>query len=1006
MTRRERWAVVRGLVLLGILTALFVAGPAPRLVAKGHQPARVERLNAAPTPSGAEAAYPLNHTFDATGGTAGTPPANHDFEAAGSSGGGTPPANHDFSTAPIDAGVPTNNGFESDFTGWTTAGTTTIQMDTPHGKYAALGSGGAATSSAFAVGAEAQAFAFDVGYLTTSGYSGVKVYALTGTDFTTSTLLGDRYCLACNRWERITLNAVAYRGQTVKLKLERYLGDVSVDAVVAQVVVPSWTVEGTFARVTEADGNAYARLETGGKLTTAAFTVGSGVQNASVRVRGLSTGADQWYVSVLSGPTFATSTQVAVQASDEPDAWRTVSFGVAQWAGQQVKLEVRRQLGTVGLDDAGVQGVSIPNWTTSGTTTLLTGGPTGKYVRTDGQLTSSAFTLAAAVQQLSLAYKGDSAGALFYVELLRGADFSQVVDLGGGQIPADQTQWKTFKAGVQAYAGETVKLRLRRYFGWVLFDTAGVPEAPLPGWTLTTAGAIATGADSNGTFVTSVSGVTGASLRSSTIQSGIIDRTGASDLRFVALSYEVGFKTGDLLEVYWYNSTGQNWKLFQDAADTPTGYRTRYFYVADFMGQAGYFLIRIAGSGKVYSIADNLARQHLAEPFSRKVGLAIDTSTGSFGFQEQDLATGGGLPLTLTRYYAGHSDRLGPLGYRWRHSFETHLVVTTDGDAGVVFGDGREAFFDWSSGTGTFSAADARVHDTLVKHADGTYTFTTTANLAYRFTSAGVLTSVTDQNGNAIALAYDGSGRLTTATAPGNMSFTFTYTAGGRLATATDPTGAVVTYTYDAAGDLVSARDPLGGTRTYTYDQHRLTRVVDKHGQTLVQNTFDSVHRVVSQTDADNKSLTLVYDTPAKGATRVTDPLNAATTYYFDGFHRTTDTTDPTGRTASYAYDAQGNLFTLTDAGSHTWTVAYDTAGNPTTVTDPLNQPLQMTWTAQHRPQTMRDRRGNVTTLVYDAAGNVTQQTDALGKVWTYTYDARQQADGDQPAGPDDDAHV
>jgi hypothetical protein len=109
-----------------------------------------------------------------------------------------------------------------------------------------------------------------------------------------------------------------------------------------------------------------------------------------------------------------------------------------------------------------------------------------------------------------------------------------------------------------------------------------------------------------------VSGVFGASLRSSTVQSGIIDRTGFSDLRFVALSYEVGFKTGDLLEVYWYNSGGQSWKLFQDAADAPTGYRTRYFYVAEFMGAQGYFLIRIAGSGKVYSIADNLARQHLA----------------------------------------------------------------------------------------------------------------------------------------------------------------------------------------------------------------------------------------------------------------------------------------------------------------------------------------------------------------------------------------------------------
>jgi RHS repeat-associated protein len=981
-----------------VLAAAVAATPATLTRARQAVPPRMERLNPAPTPSGAEAAYPLNHVLDGESTTTGTPPANFDFEAASTSTG-TPPANANLSAAASDAGTPpANHTFEStpDFTGWTVSGTVSIQTDVPHGRYAKLGASGSITSSAFTVDSAAQAFVFDVGYLTTAGYAWVKVYALTGMDYSTSTLLADLSCSACNAWDVASVNAVPYRGQSVKLKFERSFGEVGLDLVRAQVLFPNWEPAGDVKRRSEMDGNQYADLGSGGTLTSSAFTVAGDAQTITVRVKGLTATTDQYTVKLLSGAGYTTVTQVATGTATD-DAWQTVRISAASWLGQSVKLQVLRAgaLGRLGVDDGGLMLIDLPSWTVTDDTTKVTGGPSGAYARTNGRLTSSAFTLATDVQQLRVAYKGDAAGSSFYLELLRGADFSQVVDLAGNVV-GDTTQWQTLKVGVSLYAGETVQLRLRRSFGWMLFDSAGLGERLLPGWTLPTAQPLVVGEDGRGSFVTS-SAATGAnrsvSLRSALIQSGVIDRPNLVDARYFAVSYDIGYSTGELVRVTWYNSaTGQSWVVHLDAADTPTGYRTRYFALRDFMGQTGYFVVQLQGAGgqaKLYSLADNIARQQLAEPFSQTVGLRVDTSTGAFAFAERDLATATPLPLVLSRYYNAHSDRLGPLGSRWSHTYETRIEVSTAGDAGVVFGDGREAFFDWNSGTQTFTAGDARVKDTLVKNADGTYTFTTTSNLTFRFTAAGVLSSISDLNNNAIALAYDGAGRLVTATAPGGAALTFAYNAQGRLATVTDPAGAVMTYTYDGAGDLVAARDPVNQTRSYAYSRHRLTSVVDKNGQVLVTNTLDSVHRVTQQTDAQNKTLTIAYDTPAKGATRVTDPAGGQATYYFDTHHRTTDKQDPLGRVITNIYDTNGNLQKVVDPALNQWQFTYDSAGNPTTATDPLNQALQFTYNPKHLPTTISDARGNVTTLMYDAAGNLIQKRDPLNNVWTYTYDAR-----------------
>jgi hypothetical protein len=444
----RRQACVRLLVWAAmVLAAAWAATPAT--LARSVAPPRAERLNPTPTPSGAEAAYPLNHVLDGESTTTGTPPANFDFEAASTSTG-TPPANSTFAAAATETGTPPSNGdFEAtpDFTGWTTSGTVSIQTDMPHGRYATLGLNAVLTSSAVTVDAAATSFLFEFGSLTGSTTTQVKVFALSGAGYSTETLLGEFKCAACAGWETALLDATAYQGQSVKLKFQRLGGDAGIDRVRQGAGLPSWMTAGAVTRANEADGNAFAALSEAGTLTSSAFTVASDAQGLTLRLKGLTTGSDQYKVFLLSGPTYGTNTQLGFTTA--ADTWTTLRYDAGGWLGQSVKLKVQHYLGRVAVDDAGVQQIDLPSWTVTADTTRVTGGPSGAYARTNGQLTSGAVTLAADVQQLSVAHKGDAAGSSFYLELLRGADFSQVVDLSGNVI-GDQTQWKTLKVGVSA----------------------------------------------------------------------------------------------------------------------------------------------------------------------------------------------------------------------------------------------------------------------------------------------------------------------------------------------------------------------------------------------------------------------------------------------------------------------------------------------------------------------------------------------------------------------------
>ena len=197
--------------------------------------------------------------------------------------------------------------------------------------------------------------------------------------------------------------------------------------------------------------------------------------------------------------------------------------------------------------------------------------------------------------------------------------------------------------------------------------------------------------------------------------------------------------------------------------------------------------------------------------------------------------------------------------------------------------------------------------------------------------------------------------------------------------TVTDPTAATHTFVYDAAGDLTSVTDPEGGIRSYGYSRHRLTTVTDENGNVEVTNTYDDDHRVVTQTDAAGKVLTLAYETPGKGATGRRTPRA--------GTPRTTSTSTSgrrtrwirSGRVIGYLYDANGNLDKVIDPALDEWEFVFNASADLTSTTDPLGNPVSFTYNPKHLPTTITDARGNVTTMTYDGRATSRRSRTRLG---------------------------
>jgi len=386
----------------------------------------------------------------------------------------------------------------------------------------------------------------------------------------------------------------------------------------------------------------------------------------------------------------------------------------------------------------------------------------------------------------------------------------------------------------------------------------------------------------------------------------------------------------------------------------------------------------------------------------------ISTGNGNYFYQHTDFdMPGRGMPIIFRRSYNSLDNYSGPLGANWTDSYNIVLTQPASNLVSIKWGDGHGETFTLSGGV---YVPQPGVYGTLVKNGDGSFLLTRKDQTMYLFTAAGKLASTTGKNGNAVSLTYDGSGNLIRITNAGGRSLALTYDASNRIARITDPLGRTVLFSYDGNDNLVTATDPLNQTTSLTYDAaHRVTSVTLPDGDVLLENTYDSQGRVISQTNGRNFTWTFAYGTPNSTDTTITDPKGNKTIHTYDGQLRIIKITDAAGGTLSYTYDGNNDRMSVTNQDGKTTQFAYDGSGNITRITDALGNTTVFTYDAKndlltatnpkgkttnfsYNPNgnllTIKDTLGNTTGFTYDSAGELTSKTDTDGHTTTYGYDS------------------
>ena len=247
------------------------------------------------------------------------------------------------------------------------------------------------------------------------------------------------------------------------------------------------------------------------------------------------------------------------------------------------------------------------------------------------------------------------------------------------------------------------------------------------------------------------------------------------------------------------------------------------------------------------------------------------------------------------------------------------------------------------------------------------------------------LSRITDPDGHArLAVGYDAAGRVTSVVEGGSArradsTFAWSMTNGTgtstrSVATATGranyvdeyrgnvlvrqslPEGRGLRYGYDASTNLTHVQDPAGWVQVMTYDAagHLLSHSSPLGGgASAVQRwTYDAQHRMLTQTDADGRITTYVYNGANLGSVRPPGPGEGATRMTYDSLGLLLSTTTPVGKQV-FTNDAYGNTVR---------TVEQDLAGLP------LN--------------------GTGSTATFDEAGRTTGSTSALGIKSSWKLDA------------------
>ncbi len=249
-----------------------------------------------------------------------------------------------------------------------------------------------------------------------------------------------------------------------------------------------------------------------------------------------------------------------------------------------------------------------------------------------------------------------------------------------------------------------------------------------------------------------------------------------------------------------------------------------------------------------------------------------------------------------------------------------------------------------------------------------------TGSSSYAYDPFGEITSSTNGAGQQTAYAYDADGDITGITYP-------------LPASATWATTKTVSYGYDITDGMTSVTDFNGNKIAITSDAvgDPLTEVLGSSGDTIT-STYDPAGNLATQTLASGSGTLQSFSyafSPAGTITTETDvPTSLGSpSYTYDSLGRVLSRTPSGGSPATYGFDASGNLTTLPTGA----TAAYDHAGELTSSTL-AGATTSYTYDADGRLLTGKQGSTTLTSATWNGASQLTSYTSPSGTM-TATYD-------------------
>ena len=231
---------------------------------------------------------------------------------------------------------------------------------------------------------------------------------------------------------------------------------------------------------------------------------------------------------------------------------------------------------------------------------------------------------------------------------------------------------------------------------------------------------------------------------------------------------------------------------------------------------------------------------------------------------------------------------------------------------------------------------------------------------------AGVdgLRSLRDPLGNTLTITADG------ITHSAGYAIDIDRNGAGLVTAITDPEGNSIEYEY-VENDLVAVTDREGNVTEFIYSDrfpHLLERIIDPTGHTGARMEYDDDGRLVLQCDR------------AGNCTEFTRDLD----------ERSEMVTDRTGRITTFLYDEDGLVLTKTDGRGNSFTNSYDDDGNRTSMIDRVGARTEWTYDARGNVLTKTmDATGDsvVESSTYNDDDLMLTYTNPEGEVMTYGRD-------------------